>query len=158
METGSYILNGNDLWQAYGVLVEGGSGSFMAYPARKESLSHDFRDRDGLDVDLWQPRFKAREFVLKCALHAAGRDGFWARWNGLFTELAGSGKHALEIADLGRTFAVFYREQRNVKKLTPLGGGQGAWARFDLVFGEANWEDNIERTYLVDHGDRYLVT
>jgi len=154
---GKYILNGNDLYGVFGVVVEGGSESFLALPGRKEPLSHDFRDRDGIDIDLWAPRFRAREFVLKCALEAPGRDAFWARYNGLFAELAGSGAHALEIADLGRTFRVYYREQRGAKKLTPL-DGQGAWLRFDLVLGEANWEDNIDLTVLIDHQGRFLTT
>jgi len=158
MASGAYTLNGNDLWTVYGLLVEGGSGSFLAFPARKDSLQHDFRDRDGLDIDLWQPRFRAREFALSCALHAPDRDAFWARHNGLFAELAASGTHELGIAELGRAFRVYYKEQRNMKKLTPLDGAPGAWLRFDLVFGEATWEDNIEKTFLVDHEGRYLVS
>jgi len=156
--SGAYILNGGDLWDVYGLLMEGGSGDFLALPARKDSLWHDFRDRDGIDIDLWQPRFRAREFVLNCALHAPDRDAFWARYNGLFAELAASGTHALEIADLGRAFRVYYKEQRNAKKLAPLDGTGGAWLRFDLVLGEATWEDNIEKTFLVDHEGRYLTT
>jgi len=159
MAAGAYILNGADLREAYGLIVEGGSGSFLALPARKEPLSHDFRDRDGLDVDLWQPRFRAREFTLSCALCAPGRDAFWARYNALFTELAGSGAHELEIADLARKFRVYYKEQRNVRKLTPLDGAAGgAWLRFDLVLAEASWEDNMDRVYLVDHEGRHLTT
>jgi len=155
---GTYILNGIDLWTAYGLLVEGGSGGFLALPARKESLSHDFTDRDGLDIDLWQPRFRAREFALRCALHAPDRDAFWTRYNALFTELAAPGAHTLEVADLGRAFRVYYKEQRNLRKLTPLHGGEGAWLRFELVLAETNHLDNIERTYLVDHIGRYLTT
>lgn len=155
--TGRYTLNTADLYDIFGVVVESGSNTFLSFPGRKDSLTHDFTDRDGMDIDLQDPRFKAREFAISCALHATSNEDFWNKYNGLFTELAGSGTHVLYIADLDREFKLFYKEQRNIKKLTPISGRSNVWIKFDLVFGEANWTENLDQVYLVDHEGRYLI-
>ncbi|MGJ1420438.1 hypothetical protein ACR79T_12495 [Sphingobacterium spiritivorum] len=155
--TSQYKLNNNDLYTIFGVLVEGGSNSFLAYPSRKDSMTHDFTDKNGLDIDLQDPRFNSREFTLNCALTASSVEDFWTKYNALFTELSNSGTHKLSITDLGRDYRVYYKEQRNIRKLTPLSGKPEVWIKFDLVFGEANWTDNIEAVYLIDHDGNYLI-
>lgn len=157
MAHGRYILNTADLYTIFGVVVENGSSSFLAFPSRKDSVSHDFSDTNGIDIDLQDPRFKAREFVINCALHATSKEDFWTKYNGLFTELSDSGIHTLYVKDLDKEFKLFYKEQRNIRKLTPISGRPEVWIRFDLVFGEANWTENMDQVFLVDHEGRYLI-
>lgn len=152
-----YKLNNNDLHTTFGVVVENGSNSFLAFPTRKDSLTNDFMDQNGIDIDLQDPRFKAREFVINCALYATSKEDFWNKYNGLFTELSASGQHTLYITDLDREYKVYYKEQRGIKKLTPISGRSDVWIRFDIVFGESNWTANIDQVFLIDHEGRYLI-
>lgn len=158
MALGAYILNGKDLFGVFGTTVQKGSGSFIAFPERKGSLQHNWNDEDGLDIDLVSPKFEARDFRLQCTLISNDRSDFWTKYNGLFTELSTMGTHSLYISDLDKTYAIFYKNQSNLKKLTRLEGDMKIGVSFDLIFGETDPMDNIEAVYLVDDQDRYLIT
>lgn len=153
---GSYILNGKDLFTIFGLVISGGSDTFLGFPKRKESLVHSWPEEQGIDIDLSEPNFEAREFKLICNLISAGRTEFWTKYNGLFTELSTQGTHNLYIKDLDRTFLIYYKSQENIGKITQLDKDRVA-IKFDLVFGETNPEDNIEVVYLVDETDRFLI-
>lgn len=152
----SYILNGKDLYTTFGMIISGGSDTFLAFPKRKESLTHSWPEEQGVDIDLSEPNFEAREFKLSCALVCAGRTEFWLKYNGLFTELGNQGIHQLYIKDLDKTFLIYYKSQENIGKLTQLDRNRVA-IKFDLIFGETNPADNIEVVYLVDDEDRFLI-
>jgi len=153
---GRYILNGKDMWLLFGVVIGSGSGSFLVYPERKDSLTNDYMDQDGIQIDLLDPKYKSREFNLFCQLIANGRDDFWTKYNGLFTEISSAGTHVIYIADLGKTFHCYYKRQENLSKLTPLDSGQ-VGVTFNLVFGETTPTENMEAVYLVDDQDNYLI-
>lgn len=157
-----YKLNGKDLKEVFSVTIAKGSEDFLAFPERKESLKNDFKDRDGIYVDLLEPKFQARKFTIKCNLIvkneivSVAHAEFWQKYNGLFTELSTPGVLTLEISDLGKTFNVFYESQDNLEKLTQLQRNT-IGVRFDLVFSETNPADNIDLVYLVDDQDRFLI-
>lgn len=152
----AYSLNGKNLYNVFGLMVNSGSDTFLRYPKRKDSLSNNWLDENGLDIDLEAPRFESREFTLKCTLEATGRADFWNKYNGLFTELGGTGTHTLYVPDLDKTYTLFYKEQNNLSKLTNLANNV-VYVSFDLVFGETNPTENIEPVYLVDSDDRFLI-
>lgn len=158
-----YKLNNKDFKGVFGLDVMSGSSDFLAFPNRKQSLERNWAEQNGLEIDLLEPKFEAREFKLICSLNivnlgtpTAAVTEFWNKYNGLFTELSGLGTHELYIADLGRTFTVYYKKQVNISKITPISSGKIA-VTFELIFGETDPSDNIEAVYLVDEQDRYLI-
>jgi hypothetical protein len=151
-----YKLNGFDLRETYGVVISNGSDTFLAFPKRKESLEHNWQEQDGIDKDLAEPHFEAREFRLTCALIANGLIDFNSKYNAFFTELAKQGVHDLYIKDLDRAFKVYYKDQENMSKITQLDRVKCA-VKFELIFGETNPADNIPTVYLVDDEDRFLT-
>ncbi len=152
----SYTLNGKDLETLFGVTVTDGSDTFLAFPKRKKSLSHNYQDKNGIDIDLSEPYFEARPFKLSCALVADSRVLFWEKYNGLFTELSLPGILDLYISDLDKTFNIYYEDQQNVGKITALDGGE-VCVKFDLLFSETDPADNMTAVYLVDEQDRFLI-
>jgi len=150
-------LNGKILKDLFGAVISGGSGSLLAYPKRKESLSTDWPEEEGIDIDLSAPTFEAREFTLNMALLAESLADFKSKYNGLFTELRGQDTHELYIADHDTTYILYYKSQSNFKKLVNSFNNGKVGVTFDLVFGETNPDDNISAVYLVEDQDRYLT-
>lgn len=150
-------LNGKSLKGLFGTLISGGSGSLLIYPKRKDSLSTDWPEEEGIDIDLSDPTFEAREFTLNMTLLADSLADFKSKYNGLFTELSGQDTHELYIGDHDTTYIVYYKSQANFKKLVNSFNNGKVGVTFDLVFGETNPDDNIPAVYLVDDQDRYLT-
>lgn len=157
-----YKLDGNDIDTLYGITVYKDSGSressdsFLAWPKRKDSLTVDRQDQDGMRIDLNDPKVASREFILKCAIKAANRDDFYQKYNGFRTAVLGAETHTIYSYDLNQTFNVFYKEQQNFKTLSNV-NQDNVWATFDVVFGETNPNENMQFVYLVDDQDRYLI-
>ena len=150
-------LDGLDFKATYGVVISKGSSSLLAFPGRKQSLSHDWQDEEGIDIDLSNPVFEPRDFTLTCAQIAASRDDFFTKNNALFTALSAPGTRQLYIADMDRTFIVYYKSQANCTKLSKIINTSKVGIKFDLVFSETNPADNIPAVYLVDDQDRFLI-
>lgn len=150
----AYKLNGKDLKEIFGVVISNGSDTFLAFPERKDSLENNWPDEDGIEVDLNDPTFQAREFRLNCALVASGRVDFKTKYYALFTELKRSGTHTLLIQDLDQEYEVFYKKQENITKLTQIDRDKVA-VKFDLIFREVT--DSIPAVYLVDEQGRFLT-
>lgn len=157
-----YTINGKGLKAVFGITVykENGaresSDSFMAWPKRKDSLTVDRQDQDGIQIDLTDPKVASREFVIKCALNAADRTDYFNKYNGFRTEVLGAETHEVYVADQDQLYYVFYKEQQNFKTLSNI-DNDGVWATFDVVFGETNPNENMQFIYLVDDQDRYLI-
>lgn len=155
-------LNNKNLETVFGMFVErGGLNDFLAFPKRKSSLEHNWPDVNGNDIDLSSPTFEARQFTLKCALIATGEneqeknDNFWNLYNGLFTELSGEGTHELYLSTIDRTYSVYYVDQASVSKVAY--EDNRMIIKFDLIFQEADPFTNIQKVYLVDEDDNYLI-
>jgi|SRR6185437_7981526 len=150
-------LNGHDLKETYGLVISNGTSQFLQFPARKDSVNHDWPEEQGLDIDLGNPKFKAREFTLTCAIIADNQDDFKSRYNGLFTELSGLDTHALYLGELDETYQVYYKNQVNLTKLSKINNTVKVGVKFDLVFGETNPDDNMSAVFLVDDNGAYIV-
>jgi len=150
-------LNGHDLKGLYGLVISNGTVQFLALPARKASVNHDWPEETGLDIDLANPNFSAREFTLSCAVIADSRDDFMSKYNGLFTELSGLDTHALYLEELGQTYQIYYKSQANLTKLSKINNTTKVGVKFDLVFGERDPADNMEPVYLVDENANFII-
>lgn len=149
--------NAHDMKETYGIVISNGTNTFLALPQRKASVSHDWPEEQGIEIDLDQPTFEPREFTLNCALIATSRDDFFAKYDGFFTEISTMGIHELYINDLDKTFLVYYKSQQNCTKLSKIINTTKVGIKFDLVLGETNPADNIPAVYLVDDEDNFLI-
>lgn len=108
---GHWFLNGLDTYLTYGLIVIEGNGQFLLFPQRKESLSYEWAEVNGRDVDLSAPRFKDKEIKLRCAFVADTEAEYWDKRNAFFTELAVKpGRKKWYINDHQREYSVFYQD------------------------------------------------
>jgi hypothetical protein len=150
-------LDAIDIKLTYGVVIGGGLKQFLAYAKRKDSVSHDFQDEQGIMKDLSSPRVQPRQFTLKCALIANSLVDFHTKNDGFFTALILPGPRHFYVADHDRTYLVYYVEQQNVTGLSKIINTDKVGIKFDLVLSETNPADNIPAVYLVDDQDRFLT-
>ncbi|MEO6522255.1 MAG: hypothetical protein ABIN91_11295 [Mucilaginibacter sp.] len=151
------LLNGKN-FNLFGLIIpHNGSDSFLLFPARKQSLSYDFPDESGIDIDLTTPQFSAREFTLKLSMVANNRADFWTKYNGLFTELSLPGTTTIYLDDADKSFLVYYKSMSDITKLSVLNSSGQVGCSFDLVFGEADPRSNIDVVYLDADLNDYLI-
>lgn len=149
-------LNDNDIFSAYGLTIMSGMETFLAYPKRKDSVSHDWPEEEGIDIDLSEPHFEAREFTLKVLLMGADRTDFKAKYYSLFAELSSANNMELYFTDLDQIFTVYFKAQNNVSKVKRKLDSQNVGVSFDLVFGESDPNDNID-VFIVTDLDEYII-
>lgn len=113
-----YIMDGQDLWTAYGVFVEQGSNSFLKFPERKESISNNWPDQQGLDIDTATPFFRERNIVLNCGIIADSENDFWTKYHGFLNHLMQPGLRVLSVIELGRAYRVIYQKCSDFSRFT----------------------------------------
>lgn len=160
----TYSINGKGFESVFGVIVTKDAAndrvsedSFMQWSDRKESLRVDRQDRNGDLIDLSEPKFESREFILTCHLKATDRADFFTKYEAFRTEFYSADTHQLYIQDHNRTYQVYYKKQANFKSLSNI-NNDGIWCRFEIILGERNPFDNQLPIFLVDDQDRYLIT
>ncbi len=79
--SGYYFIDGVDVWANYALVIQKGSADFLRYPAKKESITHDWPDRNGLDVDLSKIYFKEKTGTLECMIITYTEAEFWLKHN-----------------------------------------------------------------------------
>lgn len=151
-----YILNGVDLEATFGVVIKNVVNALMALPDRKPSLSHDFPDENGLDVDLSNPTFVARDFTFNCVLTADTVENLKNQYFAFFTLLKQQGSYQLYNDFLDMTIDIYYQKQANLSGIQAI-TNNGYAVTFDLNFSETDSDLNIPIIYLVDEQNRFLV-
>lgn len=117
--TGLWSLNGKDLYDTYGLAITSGNGQFLLFPERKESLKYDWAERNGVDIDLTTPRFKAKDVKLKCVFVASSEAEYWQNRNAFFNDLANTpGWKTWHIADHDRDYSVYYKQSSQPRLLS----------------------------------------
>ncbi|GAO43800.1 hypothetical protein [Flavihumibacter petaseus] len=156
--SGWYRIDGRDLWTVYSMFVESGSDGFLKYAAKKESITHDWRDEDGLDVDLSQIFLKDRDITLNVAILAESESRFWEVYEAFLAHMMQPGQRRIEVTEFGdRSFNVFYKECNNFKRFTRIKDSNLIGCKFSIVFTE-NKPSISSNVYIVDDQGRYLIT
>lgn len=151
----NYIVSGINLKEIFGVSIKNGVNAMLALPDRKQSLSHDFPEEDGIDIDLSNPTFSARDFTFNCILEGDTVEELTSRYLGLFTLLKQEGTYSIYNDFINITINVFYQKQGNLSDIQRTSAGYAI--TFDLTFGEADPNTNLPTVYLVDDLNRFLV-
>lgn len=111
-------INGKNLLNDFGLIIQTGTAGLLEYPERKESLTNDWADENGQEYDLETPKFYDKEVTLKCCFYVPDDTTFWSFYNSFFNELKKKGYQELYIYDHSHTYEVFYKKTSEFKKTT----------------------------------------
>jgi hypothetical protein len=160
--TGYVFIDGIDLWTAFNIMVEEGSAEFLRWPPKKESISHNWKDRNGIDVDLSRFFFSERQGSLRMGMIADNEDSFWQKHEQLIATLTQPGTRRLEFKSHGsRSYFVYYKECNSwtqVKALKGDGGVNIVAAKFAMTIVEPEPQIDPSNIYIVDEEGRFLIT
>lgn len=137
-----YKLNGNDLYDVYGLVVTGGSDDLVKFPKRKDTLINNWRESDGSQYDLTNPKFEDTPVTLNCCLIADSEANFWAQYTALLTAFSMSGTLALEVVELGKTFSIFYKETSKAERLSRIKNTTKIGMNLDIIFQVTGYADS----------------
>jgi hypothetical protein len=108
--TGYWYLDSMDVWSNFAIGIKDGTAGFLQTPEKKDSITHDWPDQHGIDVDLSKIFFKSRDIVLQCWLITETETEFWNKRNAFIQQLAKPGVRRFSIsAHGGRSYYVFYK-------------------------------------------------
>ena len=137
--TGEVTIDTIDIWTAHGAILLRGSYNDLLKPARrKASLSNNWPEQNGLEIDLAEPKYEAKDVDLTFMITASDESIWWTRYNAFFTLLKGSGQRSLYIRELGTTFLVYYKEVTTCEQLTTFKSTSLVASRYTVRFGIAN--------------------
>lgn len=137
--TGEVTIDTIDIWTTYGAFLLKGSYDGLMKPAkRKASLTNNWADQNGLDIDLSAPKYEAKEADLNFIISAANETEWWTRYNAFFTLLKGAGERSLFVHELEKTFLVYYIDTVSYSQLTKIKSVNQVAAQFTIKLGIAN--------------------
>ena len=137
--TGAVTIDTIDIWTTYGAfLLQGSYDGLMRPPKRKASLSNNWPEQNGLEIDLAAPKYESKEADLSFILSASGEAEWWTRYDAFFTLLKLPGERSLFVKELDKTFLVYYIEVASYEQLTTIKSVSKVVARFTVKFGIAN--------------------
>jgi hypothetical protein len=155
--TGQYFLDGMDFWTNFSMIVESGSDDFIKFPDRKDSITHDWLDSNGLDVDLTRVTFKDRNIVLKMAIIVSTPEEFWLKRNAFLAQWSQPGTHRLTSTELGQSFYVFYKSCGSFSRFTRLQNTNKIACKFTITVNEPGPTFDNNDVFLVDDDGRAIV-
>ena len=159
---GQFILDGKDFWTIFSILVESGSDDFLKYPSKKESITRNWSDADGIDIDLSAIFFNPRNISLRCAILADDEADFWLKYEAFIVQWKQPGIHRVEVGEFGlRSFYCFYDETNQFTRFTRVRDGNGqikVACKFTLSIIEAEPRLNNNNVFIITQDGRFLIT
>lgn len=155
---GKYFIDSIDIWEAFGLVVSAGIDEFLKIPERKDSITHDWLDRDGIDVDLTNNFFKEKDINLSVAMIASNEADFWDKYEKLLNQLKKPGTRRIDVTALSRYFFTFYKSCSNFSALTRIQNNSLVACKFNLLFTENEPTINNTNEYIVDEEGRFIIT
>jgi len=104
-----YLLNGSNIKTVYSVYIEKASG-FLALPRRKESLSNNWLDENGLEIDLTSPKWEARRSNLDCFILGTTYSDVRTKIKTFINEMIKPGLHHLKLSGVPGIFLVYVED------------------------------------------------
>lgn len=158
-----HYINGKSLWDIFGMVIESGSDDFLKYPARKPTITHDWGDANGIDVDLSRVFFEEKTISLRVSLIANTESDFWAKHYGFLAEWAQPGTADWTVSEFRKTFKVFYKESSEFTRFTRIKveGVNKVACKFTLTLVEQEpqlGENGNLQVFIVDEAGRFIVT
>ncbi len=155
-----YFIDGIDLWSYLGVVIEKGSlDDFLRYAKRKESITHNWKDENGLDVDTSRVYLEARDISIVFFIIADNEANFWLHYDQFIALLARPGERRFSVTDFNRDYFVIFKECSTYDKLTHFKNSTKLFCRFNLKLLELKPSlAAIPEIYITDHQGRFLIT
>lgn len=98
--TGKTLIDGKDLWTAYGAFVtEGGYRGLVQFPSMKAVEYNDWQEEDGIEADLSNPVLDAKSVQIPFAFIGSAHDL-------LLSALSDKGYHEWTFNEVGRAFTL----------------------------------------------------
>jgi hypothetical protein len=142
----------------FGVGVESGSSDLLKFPDRKDSVTHDWIDENGIDIDLSRVFLASREATFNMWLLADDENDFWTKYNLFLSYLTKPGLRRLTISEFNRDYYVFYKKMVTLSRLTRIKDVNKVALKFSVTFIEQDPTTNAEPTFLVDDFSRFLIS
>lgn len=158
---GQYTVDGLDFWTIFSILVESGSQDFLKYPSKKESITRDWSDADGIDIDLSAIFFNSRDISLRCAIIADNEADFWLKYEAFIVQWKKPGTHRVEVSEFGfRSFYCFYKDTSLFERFTRIieSGQLKVACKFTLNITESEPRLNNNNTFIITQDGRFLIT
>lgn len=152
-----YYLDGSDMFLKYGVGVESGSENFLKFPKRKESVEYNWKDQNGLDVDLTRYFIEAREIELKCFLIANSESDFWVKYNSFVSAWQQPETRRLTIVEFSKDYEVFFKECLIYQRLTRIKSTSLVGCKFTLKIVEKN-PNAPQPEYITNEEDKFMIS
>lgn len=112
--SGYWYLDGLDIWNNFAIGIQDGLAQFIPLTERKESITNDWPDQDGLDVDTSSHFFKERLVTLTCWLFAESETEFWTKRDSFINQLRKPGLRRLTVkAHRGKSYFVIFKSCTN---------------------------------------------
>jgi hypothetical protein len=153
-----YFLDGYSLYKYFGVGVESGSDQLLEFPERKDSISHDWLDEHGLDIDLTRVFLKSREVTFQMWIVADGEADFWNKYNLFLSFLTKPGLRRLTITEHSREYFVYYKKATAYKRFTRIKDTNQVLSKFSLTLIEKDPTQNVVSDFIVDEFTRFIIT
>lgn len=113
---GMLYIDGNDIWQQYGVfVVSGGWNELIAMPPLKDVESIDWHEYNGVEADLSEPVLDSREVSIKFAV-----SGVFSRFAAFMAMLSDGAYHDFNCSSIGRQYRLRLVSESSRKILRPL--------------------------------------
>jgi hypothetical protein len=127
---GHLVIDGVNAWPELGfVVLRKSIDSWLLYPERKEPFTHDWKDENGIEVDLEHVYLKEKKVSLIVLFAAESEIEFWEKHKKTLDLLASPGLRTVYYRELDKDFSVYYSSAN-----TPVSYGRLKKTEF-TVFG-----------------------
>jgi len=158
---GQYYIDGADLYMIYGVTISAGSDDLLKYPKRKESITHDWLDENGVDVDLSRVFLESREVTLQCNFIVRSKAEFWPKYSAFIAMLIKPGLRRLELSEFGKSYYVYYKECSSFTRFSRIASGPATGkiaCKFTITLVEKNPTIDASNVYIITDDNRFMIT
>lgn len=154
-----FFIDGMDFWGIFSVVVEGGSDGFLRYAPKKDSITRDWSDSNGIEVDLARVFTGPRDITLQCGIIAEDESDFWEKYNGFLAQWLLPGLHRVQVAEFGlRSYYCFYKDCSQFSRVSRIQGTSKVGCKFTLTLTEPKPELENDDVFIVDEDGRFLIT
>jgi hypothetical protein len=130
--TGHWLLDGLDIYSTYRAMIaKGGYAQLLNQPQRKPSLTNNWLDQDGLEIDLVNAQYEAMDVDVPFYI-IADNDEYVAYNDAFFAALMAPGERSLVVVSLMKDFAIYYKETLNYEVVR---GKSKTTVQFTVRFG-----------------------
>lgn len=116
--SGRHFLNGKDLYDVYGILVQSGSAAALAQHKRKAPFSVNYSEVNGAEYDLSKVTYEDAQIPVELTVRGVDGDDLFAKKDSFLAEITQPGWQEWEIPGNRETYLVFYNDVQSVGKVT----------------------------------------